>query len=196
MDQNAEEAALEQSAKKDGGAVRSGMTAAASMPDLPANNNAHLRRALRLESMDDAVREAERVSVAERAGTLACKGNWSAGQAMGHLAAWMHFGFDGYPVLRPPEELVARAMARKDVAFRDGLRAGVYIPGVEGGTAGIEALSVEEGLGRYRAGWARLAAGTPTHPHPFFGALTRDEWFLLHLRHTELHLSYLHPEIP
>ncbi len=166
------------------------------IPELPANNNAHLRRVLRLESMEEALAEAERVVGADRAGRLRRMGNWTTGQALGHLAAWMNYGFDGYPVPTPPAELVARAQARKPTAIREGLRAGVYIPGVEGGTAGTDAMEADEGLRRYRAGWARLSAGTPTHAHPFFGSLTRDEWLLLHLRHTELHLSYLHPPTP
>ncbi len=155
------------------------------------NNNMHLRRALRFESLAQAIAEAERIVAAERIGRLARKGNWTAGQALGHLASWIDFGFDGYPITATPEG-AAKARARKPVALREGLFAGVRLPGVPEGTAGIELLSIDEGVRRFRGACTRLEAGTPTHGHPYFGPLTRDEWFQLHLRHSELHMSYLH----
>lgn len=151
------------------------------------------RRAIRLECGAEVLAEAERIACADRAGRLRRTGNWTAGQCFGHLAGWIGFCFDGYPVVAPPE-LAARALVRKPTALREGLMAGVRIPGVEGGTAAIEVLPLDEGLARLRAGWARLEGGMARFPHPFFGALTYEEWMMLHLRHAELHMSYLHPD--
>jgi hypothetical protein len=153
------------------------------------------RRPLRFERGVDVIAEAERIARAERAGRLRRSGNWTAGQCFGHLAGWIGFCFDGYPVVAPPE-LAARAQARKPVALKDGLRTGFYIPDVEGGTAAIEVLELDEGLARLQNAWARLESGMPRFPHPFFGALTYEEWLMLHLRHAELHMSCLHPETP
>jgi hypothetical protein len=149
------------------------------------------RRVIRFESAADVLAEAERIVAAERAGTLRRGGNWTPGQCFGHLAGWIGFCFDGYPVVAPPE-MAARAQVRKPTALREGLMAGFHIPGVEGGTAAIEPLATDEGLSRLRAGWSRLQGGMPRFPHPFFGMLTYEEWIMLHLRHAELHMSYLH----
>jgi hypothetical protein len=151
------------------------------------------RRTLRFESPAEVLADVDRIAAAERAGTLGRTGNWTAGQAIGHLAAWINFGFDGYPVTAPPE-LAERARARKPSALRDGLMVGFRIPGVEGGTAGTEVLELDEAVDRYRRAFARLQAGTPGFPHPFFGPLTNEEWMMLHLRHAELHLGFLHPQ--
>lgn len=153
----------------------------------------HLRRRLRFETLHEAIAEAERIAAAEREGRLTCKGSWTPGQALGHLATWINFGFDGYPITATPEA-AAKSQARKPTALREGLFAGVRLPGIPSGTAGVEPLPTDEGLRRFRGACERLENGTPTHSHPYFGAMTRDEWFLLHLRHSELHLSYLHPD--
>jgi hypothetical protein len=39
-----------------------------------------------------------------------------------------------------------------------------------------------------------LAKAPPTIPHALFGPLTHDEWIAQHLRHAELHLSFLRTE--
>ena len=163
-------------------------------PSTPVpNNNMHLRRVLHFEVLRDAVSEAERIVAAERAGRLTRKGTWTAGQCFGHLASWINFGFDGYRITATPEA-AAKSQARKSIALREGLFAGIRLPGLPDGTLGVEHLPTDEGLKRFRAACERLTTSTPTHPHPYFGALTRDEWLLLHLRHSELHMSYLHPE--
>ena len=48
-------------------------------------------------------------------------------------------------------------------------------------------------LEQLRKQFARLEKEAPTAPHPFFGKMTREEWIGLHLRHCELHLSFLVP---
>jgi hypothetical protein len=151
------------------------------------------RRTLRFEAPIEVFADVERIAAAERCGSLRRTGNWTAGQAIGHLAAWIDFGFDGYPLTAPPD-LAARALARKPTALREGLMVGFRIPGLEAGTAAVDLLQVDDAVGRYRRAFARLQAGTPAFPHPFFGPLTDKEWMMLHLRHAELHLGLLHPQ--
>ena len=150
------------------------------------------RRPLRFDTFERMWADVERIVASERAGTLRRTGNWSVGQNFGHLAAFIDFAYDGYPK-RPPLliRLVIKPMKRK--FLHGSLPAGVKIPGAEGGTWGIEPLSLDEGLRRLRAAWDRLRASPPTKPNPIFGPLTHDEWQQLHLRHAELHLSFLHP---
>lgn len=151
------------------------------------------RRTLRFNSVEDAVRDAEMLAAADRAGTLKPLGNWTLGQACGHVAGWINFAFDGYPPsLRPPGwvKFILKMMKNK---YLNGLPAGARIPKIEGGTLNTDVFETDEGLARFRAAMQRLAASAPSHPNPVFGLMTHDEWLRLNLRHAELHLSFFVP---
>jgi hypothetical protein len=41
----------------------------------------------------------------------------------------------------------------------------------------------------------RFKTETPTAPHPFLGRMkNKEEYILLQLRHSELHMSFVHPQ--
>ena len=151
------------------------------------------RRALRFESPDQALAEMDRLVAAERAGTLRTSGNWSLGQSLGHLAWWINGPFDGYPGLHKAPAIIRwiLTLSKKKYIWKQ-LPAGARIPGIPGGTLGIDPLTTDEGLARVRAAWARLQRDTPSHPTPIFGTLTHDEWIAINLRHAELHLGFFH----
>ncbi len=151
------------------------------------------RRTLYFNTPDEMRADVERIIAADKAGTLRRTGNWTTGQTLGHLAAWVDYSFDGNP-LRPPWfiKLILRMMKKR--FLRGPLKAGVRIPKVKGGTLAIEPLSLDEGLARFNKAWDRLRAGPPSIPNILFGPMTHDEWIKGHLRHAELHLSFLHPE--
>ncbi len=152
------------------------------------------RRTLRFATLNEAMAEAERVVAAEKAGSLERLGNWSAGQTLGHLAAWMSFPYDGYPPgFGAPWFIRVLLKLQKKKFLNGSLPAGVRIPHVPGGTLGTESMSADEGLARYRRAAARLEAGAPTCDNIVFGPLTHEEWTKLNLRHAELHLSFLVP---
>ncbi|MEO2016518.1 MAG: DUF1569 domain-containing protein [Fuerstiella sp.] len=54
-----------------------------------------------------------------------------------------------------------------------------------------EAVSVEDGLSAMRNAVARQKEDAARALHPGFGRLTRDDWDDFHLRHAELHMSFL-----
>ncbi len=151
------------------------------------------RRPLRFGSPAEALADAERLAASAKAGKLKALGNWTPGQALGHLAGWINFGYEG-PPSRPPwiVRVILRVFMKKKF-LRDGFPSGFRMSGVPGGTYAIEELSVDEGLARYRKAWARLQAGTPQSPNAAFGPLTPDEWIRLNLRHAELHQSFFVP---
>jgi hypothetical protein len=151
------------------------------------------RRILRFESINQVMAEVERLAEAERAGRLKRLGNWTLGQALGHLAAWTEYGYTGVP-LKVPFFIrwILRLQKRK---FLYGpMRSGVRIPRVEGGTLATDPVPLEEGLGRYRRALERLKVEAPTAPSPIFGRLTHEESIALSLRHAELHLGFFIPE--
>ncbi|MFN7020944.1 MAG: DUF1569 domain-containing protein [Phycisphaerales bacterium] len=147
------------------------------------------RRPLRFNSVQELLAEVDLLAASDRAGQLRRSGNWTLGQALGHLGAWVDFAFDGYPV-KPP--WVVRALIRPMKArfLNRPLPEGVRLPGVKGGTVATEPLSTDEGLRRFRSAWERLVANAPSRPNPVFGPLAHDEWIKAHLRHAELHLGF------
>ena len=152
------------------------------------------RRKLGFATIDDALNEAERLVAAEREGRLDCVGNWKLGQALGHLATWANFAFDGYPpeVRAPlPVRMILRMM--RGTVLKKGMMTGVRIGKLPGGTVGLDEVDAEEGLRRFRAALQRLRSTPPTIPNPVFGALTHAQWIQLNLRHAELHLSFQCP---
>jgi hypothetical protein len=151
------------------------------------------RRALRFNSIDEALADVDRLAEAERAGRLVKLGNWPLGQSLGHLATWTEFCFTGTP-LQPPWFVKAIVRLRKKKYLTGQMPAGVKIPRVPNGTLGTEAMSTEQALARYRAVMERLRGEAPTMPNVIFGPLNHDEWIQLSLRHAELHLSFLQPQ--
>ena len=151
------------------------------------------RRLVRFDSSDQLLADVRRLAAAEQEGALLASGNWSLGQALGHLAAWMNYGYDGYPpMLRPPWIIKVLSRVTKKKYLANALKPGFRIPGLPTGTVGDEPLPTPEALARFNTAWARLRNAPPAKPNLLFGVLTHEEWINLHLRHAELHLSFFH----
>lgn len=153
------------------------------------------RRELRFETAADVRRDVERLLGSERAGTLRRTGNWTLGQALGHLAAWASYPFDGYPPdMRPPWPVRFAARLLRKRVLGGALPAGYRIPRVPGGTWAVDDIPAAEGADRCIGAFERLEREAPTGPNPVFGPLTHEEWMRLNLGHAELHLSFFHPD--
>ncbi|RIK68534.1 MAG: hypothetical protein DCC65_02765 [Planctomycetota bacterium] len=150
------------------------------------------RRRLHFDNPRQLHSDVDRIVASERTGTLRRTGNWTTGQILGHLAAWIDYAYDGYPV-KPPWFIKFILRFAKKRFLRGPLKVGVKIPKVPDGTYATEPLSVDEGLARFNRAWARLQDRPPTAPNILFGPLTHEEWIQLNLRHAELHLGFLHP---
>lgn len=152
------------------------------------------RRTLNFPTIDAVLADVDRIVAADRAGTLRCTGNWSAGQAMGHVAAWINYAYDGFPLGPPPFFIrwILRLMKKKILS--SGMQAGVKIPKTDHGTFGTESLSTDEGAARLRAALNRLKnSEVATYDSPAWGPMPKEERVAINLRHAELHLSFLHP---
>lgn len=122
-------------------------------------------------------------------------GNWTLGQALNHIAAWIEFPYIGYPAeLVIPDEMRANADAVKDRMMNATMAPGERLPGLEAGTLATEVVPTAIGLARLEAAARYLEEGDPAEPTPFpdpaFGVITRHEWTQISLRHAELHLSF------
>ena len=148
------------------------------------------RRKLQFNSIDDITTDAGKLAQAERNKKLRQLGNWTLGQACGHIAAWIDYGFDGTPA---KFSLIVRMLARgrRKKYLSEPTNPGGRLPRIPGGTLATDPLTTEDGLNRLKRACARLKASTPARKHFIFGKLKPDEWKNLHLRHAELHLSFL-----
>ena len=156
-------------------------------------NTKHVqRRAVSLANLDEFAAEVDRVVAAEKAGRLKTVGNWTAGQILAHLAAWIEYNYTGFPLAPPPWaiRLILKTFM-KNKYLRSGLPQGVKIPGVANGTTGQDAMTTMDAAERLKRAIIRLRVEPPAHPSPAFGQLTHDETIRLNLRHGELHLGFL-----
>lgn len=148
------------------------------------------RRTLRFESIDQILADLDRLTAAQRDGKLKSLGNWTAGQNLGHLAAWIDYSYNGVPFKVPAILKILVRPMKKRILYKS-MKAGSRIPKVPGGTLGIEPCSFDEGATRFRNNLNRLRSECPAQPHALLGRLSHGEWIAQHLRHAELHLSFL-----
>ncbi len=150
------------------------------------------RRKLRFNSIDELVRDIDCILAADQAGTLRQLGNWTPGQILGHVAAWINYSYDGYPLGPPPWFIRIILRMRVKKYMRDGLPAGVRIPKTEHGTFGLDPFGTADGADRLRRALTRLRSDEPVKfDSPAFGPMSKEDRIVLNLRHAELHLSFL-----
>jgi hypothetical protein len=150
------------------------------------------RRQLQFATIDDLLAEIDRVVEADKAGRIQTLGTWTPGQILGHLAAWIEYGYAGYPM--KPVPWLVRLLLRRQLRkyMKQGMPSGVRIPKVRAGTYGIEDMATEEAAERLRLALGRLQRREPAeYDSPAFGSLSDDDRILLNLKHAELHLSFL-----
>jgi hypothetical protein len=150
------------------------------------------RRQLRFAVIEDLLLDIERMLVADKQGHIRALGTWAPGQILGHVAAWIEYGYDGYPMKPPPWPIRWLLRWQLKKYLRQGMPSGVRIPKVEQGTYGIEVLPTDVAAERLRRALRRLQAGEPAkYDSPAFGSMSHDDRIQLNLRHAELHLSFL-----
>jgi hypothetical protein len=159
-------------------------------------NTKHVRdrRKLRFENVEAAISDAIQLAASERSGGLRATGNWTLGQALGHVAFWASAPYDGYPDMRRPPWLMRLLMPlMKRHILNKGMPAGIRVPGTPTGTFGTDVMETDQGLVALQNSLTRLAAQAPADDNPVFGSMTHEDWLKLNLRHAELHLSFFHP---
>jgi len=164
------------------------------MPSQSVDTAKVQRRKLRFNTIGELRAEMDRLIEAERAGRLRCAGNWTLGQIFGHLAGWIDYGWDGYP-MKAPWFIRLMLKFKMKSYMRNGLPGGVKIPNSPAGTWCTDALSTEEGAVRLRKSLDRLEAGEEAKFHsPAFGPMSHADRIQLNLRHAELHLGFVFPQ--
>lgn len=148
------------------------------------------RREVHYASLDEFLADAERLAKMKHRTV----GQWSYPQILDHLARTVVASIDGYGFQAPwfARKLIAPFFKNSFLTrpmragFRLPARAAAILPGAE--------MSLPAALEKLRSALARFEAEPQRAPHPFLGQLASQESTALHLRHSELHMSFVVPE--
>src|SRR5262249_12618476 len=115
-------------------------------------------------------------------------------QILRHLSLVMNVSIDGSG--KPlPMPLYVRLMGRllKKKILASGLRPGVQLREDADARVWPPGRDAATELEDLRKAVHRLGVETKRGSHPAFGKMDVDEWNLFHLRHSELHMSFVTP---
>ena len=126
-------------------------------------------------------------------------GNWTLGQTCGHLAEWMRYPIDGFPVMPLPIRVIFW-MLKKTVL--PGMKRKILAEGFKGGmmTAPESVpkegeMSDQEGIDKLQEVVDRLKAHREgLFPSPLFGPMDVEMHTTVTLLHANHHLGYLKPK--
>jgi hypothetical protein len=148
------------------------------------------RRPVRYDSFEDIVVDAERLAALE----LTSLGNWSLGQTLKHLGSAMEGSVNGSGFkVRLWLRIIGRIYVKR-LLLNGPFPAGFQLPSSAAKRLVPDETSPGEGLDALRRGIMRLRSETTRSVHPVAGPLSIEEWNRFHLRHSEMHMSFLVPK--
>ena len=153
------------------------------------------RRPVRLPTLADLAHEVDRIAAAATTGAVRPLGNWSPAQVLWHIGRLMELSFDGFPFRyrRGPTWITRlfRLLAWRwliALALRPGFQNPPEAATLEPGPS----ISLEEAAAYLKRQVARARGGERmTQECSVEGPYTHEQWVYIHLRHAELHLSFL-----
>jgi peptidoglycan/xylan/chitin deacetylase (PgdA/CDA1 family) len=172
---------------------------------MSALNNRHVRvrRQIHLQSPSDLLAEVDRIQASASVGSVRPSGNWTAAQAFQHLAKFIEYSFDGFPFRYPwPYRVVVWLIRRVSwswllkLTFRPGF---TNPPVVARAVDPDAAVTLEHAGQSLRRQIRRILDGERmVQRSPTGEPVSHEQWVEAHLRHAELHLSFLHlePDVP
>jgi len=153
------------------------------------------RRPVRLRTIDDLVAVVDQVTAATAAGKAKTLGNWSPAQILWHIGRLIELSFDGFPFRyrRGPEWITRlfRILAWRwliRLAFRPGFRNPPEAATLEPESSvpfDVAAAYLKQQVARIRGGERMTKECSVEGPY------SHEQWVYIHLRHAELHLSFL-----
>jgi len=153
------------------------------MPGTPA------RRQVEYRELADIVSDVR--SLATRPCTTV--GAWTFAQNVEHVASAIDMAFDGAGFKAPwLARMIIAPLLKKRVLTKP-MRAGFRLPRRAAALLPDSDVELENAVRHLETAISRFESETPSHPHPFLGRLTPQEYVQLHLRHAALHLSFVVP---
>lgn len=149
-------------------------------------------RTLRFNCVDDCIAEVIRIRTTNDAGNLRSTENWTPGQILAHIASWIEYAYEGFPLAPPPFFVRWILRLRLSKMLRDGMPRGVRIPRTQHGTFGMDEMNTSEAAERLLTALNRLKSNEEAKfDSPAFGAMSHEDRIKLNLRHAELHLGFV-----
>ncbi len=148
------------------------------------------RRKIHFDSIDEAVADAERLA----AGEVTTTGHYSFGQILDHLGRAMDTitGERTPPPVKLPLRLAVRVV--RPLMIRRTLPSGFKLPSkTQSLLWSSEDIDVATGMKNWKESIERYKR-SELQPHPVFGKMTRQQHDQVQCRHSELHLSFVHPK--
>jgi hypothetical protein len=148
------------------------------------------RRKVHYDSLRDLVTDVDKLA----AGNVRTVGNRDFGQILRHLSLVMNNSIDGKSSALGIAWYIriAARLLRKRILAR-GLRPGFNLPEREDARVWPPAGELSDAVEQLRKAVGRLETETRRGSHPAFGAMDVDEWNQFHVRHSELHMSFVLP---
>ena len=140
------------------------------------------RRTVAYSSLQEFLADAQRLANTP----VRLLGNWSQGQLYQHMADSLDISIDGVKPIPAPMRFILTIMFKKKFLHK-AIPAGFKTPA----TFVPDETSVEDGLAALQKAVARQGEVAERALHPGFGKITREEWDLFHLRHAEMHMSFI-----
>jgi hypothetical protein len=147
------------------------------------------RRELTFRSFDEVLADAENLVACPHTRVL---GNWPLSRLLTHLAVAINRSVDG-TTGKAPFSFRILGLFIKGRVMKKGLRPGFQLPADREAGAFPPSPTPQAALETLRGAVGRLRAERMTARHPVFGKLSHEEWAVFHLRHAELHLSFVVP---
>lgn len=148
------------------------------------------RREVSFTSLDEIVLDAQRLV---SSANTAVVGNWPLTQLLMHLTMTVNCSIDGFPTKAPFVIRLLGPLIKRSVLKAPKMKPGIKLPKDIIPLAYPSAESPQAAFDSLRSAIARTKKEQMQARHPAFGKMTHDEWHTLHLRHSELHLSFAIP---
>ncbi len=153
------------------------------------------KRELKYENLDEMLSDVQ----ALQSGGYVSNGNWTLGQACGHVADWMRFPMDGFP--RPPLPMRAMFWLMK-VTVAPRMKRKILAEGFQGGmptapetVPAAGSITDEQGIQKLNETVSRLKAwNRELIPSPLFGPMDKETLIRVSLLHAAHHFGYLEPK--
>jgi hypothetical protein len=144
------------------------------------------RRSLQFRKLADILADVRALD----AGVRRTLGRWTDAQIVEHLAISVDMGFDGYG-FRAPWVIRTIVWLVKNRVLTGPMPSGIRLPRRGAVMLPPPEIAWVDAVRHLEQALARYDAEVPAHPHPVLGRLTKMEYELLTLRHSELHLSFI-----
>ena len=155
-----------------------------------ATTTSTARREVHYANFDEVRADAERLARVP----IRTIGNWSYPQILDHLTKAMSATLDGVNFKAPWFMRTFIAPFVRNSILSQGMKPGFRLPASAKALLPAENISLPTALDNFRRALDRFEKEPQRAPHPFFGQLARQEYDSLHLRHSELHLSFVVPD--